>query len=99
MSVKDENFYSLCPICGDKLIGTDDGFEVYSVLIESFLMSPQEIVLFPDGPTTFGCGLCGESVSREKAREIVDHGPPVLYNADGSLTPPEIVKEIRGDDI
>lgn len=72
MSVKDMRYYRLCPICGDRLVGTDDGLEVYESLKE-------QMESLPEG-TTPNCTLCGEDCkNRSIAAEIVAKGEPELF--------------------
>lgn len=72
MSLKDTRFYRVCPICSDRLVGTDDGLEVYESLKEQV----KEIAA---GETyTPNCTLCGEDCDLEKARAIIAQGEPKL---------------------
>lgn len=73
MSLKDTRFYRDCPICDDRLVGTDDGLEVYETLRDQ-LMDPTI--------TKPACTLCGEECTREEAQNIVDLGEPTLHESD-----------------
>lgn len=68
MSLKDDRFFRLCPICGDKLIGTDDGLEVFESLKEQLIFNVKK----PD------CTLCGEPCTVTKAQAIIEAGEPKL---------------------
>ena len=73
MSFKDTRYYRYCPICSDKLIGTDDGLEVYESLQDQ-IENPE----FPDDPTC-NCTLCGEECTVDEAKAIVAKGEPTLH--------------------
>ena len=82
MSTKDMDYKRICCICGDTLVGTDDGLEVYESLVE-------QLKELDDGTADYetpGCGLCGESCSIVSARDIVAKGKPPLLLADGTET-------------
>lgn len=68
MSLKDDRFFRLCPICGDKLIGTDDGLEVFESLKQQLTFNVKK----PD------CALCGEPCNVTKAQAIIKAGEPKL---------------------
>lgn len=66
MSVKDLNYGTDCPICGDYLPGSDDAREVWAGLAEA---AKQGI--------TGNCGLCGDECdSLEQTKEIARRGIP-----------------------
>lgn len=71
MSHKDRRFYSECPICANRLIGSDDGAEVYESL-------QSQVEAKEEQPC---CTLCGEQVTVAEAKAIVEKGPPKLYDS------------------
>ena len=82
MSVKDTRFYRDCPICGDKLVGTDDGLGVYLGLVDALdqKKAGRETFEDTDEPITFGCGLCGDQIEQAEAEAIVARGEPPMQN-------------------
>ena len=82
MSTKDMNYKRICCICGDTLVGTDDGLEVYESLVEQL----KELDAGTADYEKPGCGLCGEHCSITSARDTVAAGPPKLLLADGTET-------------
>jgi hypothetical protein len=72
MSAKDMRFYRNCPICGDRLDGTDDGLEVFESL--KYQIHDPDV----EEPC---CTLCGEPCPGAKATEIINRGEPVLHDA------------------
>lgn len=88
MSTKDMDFKRECCICGDTLVGTDDGLEVYESLIEQ--MKALDTGVDCDGnPVDFDepcCTLCGTDCPLALAREIIAKGKPKLMLADGTET-------------
>lgn len=89
MSTKDMDYKRICCICGDTLVGTDDGLEVYESLIEQ--LKALESGIDSEGqPIDFdepGCGLCGTNCSIAEAKKIVAKGKPKLMFADGRESP------------
>jgi hypothetical protein len=73
VSCKDTRFYRNCVICGDRLVGTDDGLDVFESLREQ-LADPEV-----DEPN---CTLCGEGCPVLKANDIIARGEPKLHDAD-----------------
>jgi len=82
MSTKDLNFYRFCPICNDKLVGSDDGLEVFQSL-EDQLEDPS---IADEDPC---CTLCGEDCPRAEATQLVAAGEPTLYFSNGNVVPQE----------
>lgn len=84
MSVKDTRYKRICPICGDTLPGTDDALEVFEGVKEALNILDHHGGVSPDTGETItqpNCGLCGDMVSIERAREIVAEGEPELLDA------------------
>ena len=71
MSVKDTRYYRRCPICGINLVGTDDGLEVFTSLVDQML----DPSLDNEDPS---CTLCGEECTRSQAAAIIGLGEPPL---------------------
>lgn len=88
MSTKDMDYKRECCICGDTLVGTDDGLEVYESLVGQ--VKALDTGLDYDGePVDFTepcCTLCGEPCDLAKAHEIIAKGQPKLMLADGTET-------------
>lgn len=75
MSSKDMRYYRHCPICKDKLVGTDDGLEVFESL-----QSQLQAIAEGDDIGTPCCTLCGkECESIEHAAAIVQKSEPKLH--------------------
>jgi hypothetical protein len=68
MSTKDLRYFRKCPICGDRLEGTDDGVMVFESLQEQI----DQGILEPN------CTLCGEECPLEEAKTILKKGAPKL---------------------
>jgi hypothetical protein len=68
MSLKDTRYCRMCPICDDKLIGTDDGLQVFESLKDQVAEGIEEPC----------CDLCGEDISLADAKELIERGPPAL---------------------
>jgi hypothetical protein len=78
MSVKDTRYSRQCVICGDTLVGTDDGLMVYESLKEQVDAIDAG---FSDGDEAFddpSCTLCGEDCPVSRARIILAAGEPSL---------------------
>jgi hypothetical protein len=75
MSTKDTRYKRHCPICGDTLVGTDDGVMVFECLKEQLEEIDAGEIFTPN------CALCGEDCDLAKARQIVALGEPPLLKA------------------
>lgn len=74
MSTKDMRYFRQCPICADRLDGTDDGLEV-------FLSLQGQLTEIDEGKADYkdpNCTLCGENCPVDEARKIVADGEPKL---------------------
>lgn len=77
MSCKDRRYFRNCPICQDRLPGTDDGLEVFESLKEQVA----EIKSGQVDYDTPNCTLCGEDCPMKKAEAILLAGEPTLEKA------------------